>query len=160
MPVDLVLDIGNSRTCGVLFEEGDFTKSKMLELRNLSKPWISYENKSFDMRIAFRKADFGNDIVLDEDIFQWKSFIRIGEEARQLVYQSLEEEGVSEKTTNYSSPKRYLWDHKEYEGQWENLITNEDPFNVLLSNEISVPVCPKCSAKTEHLMPKRIILNQ
>lgn len=110
MPVDLVLDIGNSRTCGVLFEEGDFTKSKMLELRNLSKPWISYENKSFDMRIAFRKADFGNDIVLDEDIFQWKSFIRIGEEARQLVYQSLEEEGVSEKTTNYSSPKRYLWD--------------------------------------------------
>lgn len=72
MPVDLVLDIGNSRTCGVLFEEGDFTKSKMLELRNLSKPWISYENKSFDMRIAFRKADFGNDIVLDEDIFQWK----------------------------------------------------------------------------------------
>lgn len=147
LPVDLVLDIGNSRTCGVLFEEGDFTKGKMLELRNLSKPWISYENKSFDMRIAFRKADFGNDIVLDEDIFQWKSFIRIGEEARQLVYQSLEEEGVSEKTTNYSSPKRYLWDHKEYEGQWENLITNEDPFNVLLSNEISVPVLSKMFGK-------------
>lgn len=147
LPVDLVLDIGNSRTCGVLFEEGDFTKGKMLELRNLSKPWISYENKSFDMRIAFRKADFGNDIVLDEDLFQWKSFIRIGEEARQLVYQSLEEEGVSEKTTNYSSPKRYLWDHKEYDGQWENLITNEDPFNVLLSNEISVPVLSKMFGK-------------
>lgn len=154
LPVDLVLDIGNSRTCGVLFEEGDFTKSKMLELRNLSKPWISYENKSFDMRIAFRKADFGNDIVLDEDIFQWKSFIRIGEEARQLVYQSLEEEGVSEKTTNYSSPKRYLWDHKEYEGQWENLITNEDPFNVLLSNEISVPVLSKMFGKDGTFNPE------
>ena len=68
-----------------------------------------------------------------------EKFVRIGEEARRLVYRSLEEEGLAEKTTNYSSPKRYLWDTNEYEGQWENLITTEDPFNVLLSNEISVP---------------------
>lgn len=137
--VDLVLDIGNSRTCGILFEEGDFTKGKMLELRDLSSPWISYENKTYDMRVVFRKADFGNDIILDEEMFRWKSFVRIGEEARRLVYRSMEEEGLSEKTTNYSSPKRYLWDTKKYEGEWENLITTDDPFNVLLSNEISVP---------------------
>lgn len=141
--VDLVLDIGNSRTCGILFEEGEFTKGKMLELRDLSNPWTYYENKTFDMRVVFRKADFGNDIVLDEEMFQWKSFVRIGEEARRLIYRSLEEEGLSEKTTNYSSPKRYLWDTKEYEGQWENLITTEDPYNVLLSNEISVPTLSK-----------------
>lgn len=141
--VDLVLDIGNSRTCGVLFEEGDFTRSKMLELRDLSMPWITYENRSFDMRIVFRKADFGNDIVLDEDMFQWQSFVRIGEEARRLIYRSLEEEGLAEKTTNYSSPKRYLWDVKPYEGQWENLVTTEDPFNVLLSNDIYVPTLSK-----------------
>lgn len=137
--VDLVLDIGNSRTCGILFEEGDFARGKMLELRDLSLPWISYENKTYDMRVVFRKADFGNDIILDEEMFQWKSFVRIGEEAQRLVYRSLEEEGLSEKTTNYSSPKRYLWDKKKYEGEWENLITTDDPFNVLLSNEISVP---------------------
>jgi len=137
--VDLVLDIGNSRTCGILFEDGKFTNGKMLELRDLSNPWLYYENKTFDMRVVFRKADFGNDIVLDEDMFQWRSFVRIGEEARRLVYRSLEEEGLSEKTTNYSSPKRYLWDTKEYDGQWENLVTTDDPFNVLLSNEISVP---------------------
>lgn len=141
--VDLVLDIGNSRTCGILFEEGEFTKGKMLELRDLSSPWIFYENKTFDMRVVFRKADFGNDIVLDEEMFQWKSFVRVGEEARKLVYRSLEEEGLSEKTTNYSSPKRYLWDTKRYEGQWENLVTTDDPFNVLLSNEISVPTLSK-----------------
>lgn len=141
--VDLVLDIGNSRTCGVLFEEGDFRRGKMLELRDLSSPWEYYENKTFDMRVVFRKADFGNDIVLDEEMFQWKSFVRIGEEARKLVYRSLEEEGLSEKTTNYSSPKRYLWDTKRYEGQWENLVTTEDPFNVLLSNEISIPTLSK-----------------
>ena len=139
VPVDLVLDIGNSRTCGILFERGEFTKGKMLELRNLSKPWILYENKTFDMRIVFRKADFGNDIVLDEDLFQWKSFVRIGEEARDLIYRSIEDEGLAEKNTNYSSPKRYLWDTKPVKAQWENLTTTDDPFNVLLSNAISVP---------------------
>lgn len=138
--VDLVLDIGNSRTCGILFEEGVFTKGKMLELQDLSCPWIYYENKTFDMRVAFRKADFGNDIILDEEMFQWRSFVRIGEEARRLVYRSLEEEGLSEKTTNYSSPKRYLWDKKKYDGQWENIITTDDPFNVSESNDISVPI--------------------
>lgn len=141
--VDLVLDIGNSRTCGILFENGDFTRGQMLELRDLSNPWIYYENKTYDMRVVFRKADFGNDIVLGEEgenMFSWKSFVRIGEEAKRLVYRSLEEEGMAEKTTNYSSPKRYLWDEKPYSGQWENLITTDDPFNVALSNDISVPV--------------------
>ncbi|MDD7319100.1 MAG: virulence factor SrfB [Prevotellaceae bacterium] len=138
--VDLVLDIGNSRTCGVLFEEGEFTRGKMLELRDLSEPWKTYENKTFDMRIVFRKTDFGNDIVLeDEEMFRWKSFVRVGEEARRLVYKSIEDEGISEKTTNYSSPKRYLWDTKKYDGQWENLISSDDPFNILLSNDISIP---------------------
>lgn len=141
IPVDLVLDIGNSRTCGVLFEEGDFTKSQMLQLRDLtSSPWFCPENKTYDMRLVFRKADFGNDIVLDEEMFQWYSFVRIGEEARKLVYRSLEEEGLAEKTTNYSSPKRYLWDTKKFDGQWENMVTTDDPFNVSLTNEISVPV--------------------
>lgn len=135
--VDLVLDIGNSRTCGILFEEGEFTKGNMLEMRDLTCPWICYENRTFDMRVVFRKADFGNDIVLDEDLFQWKSMVRIGEEARRLLYRSLEEEGLSEKTTHHSSPKRYLWDHKPWPGQWENLITTDDPFNVLLSSDIS-----------------------
>lgn len=141
--VDLVLDIGNSRTCGILFEEGQFTEGKMLELRDLSKPWISYENKTFDMRVVFRKADFGNDIVLDEEMFQWQSFVRIGAEAQRLVYRSLEDEGLADKTTNYSSPKRYLWDMKKYEGQWENLITTDDPYGVRLAPVVSVPVLSK-----------------
>ncbi|MGN1237056.1 MAG: virulence factor SrfB, partial [Bacteroidaceae bacterium] len=137
--VDLVLDIGNSRTCGVLFEEGDFRRGKMLELTDLSMPWINYENKTYDMRVVFRKADFGNDIVLDEQMFQWHSFVRIGEEARRLIYRSMEECGIAEKTTNYSSPKRYLWDLKEYESQWENLITTDDSYNLSLNPEISIP---------------------
>lgn len=138
IPVDLVLDIGNSRTCGILFEQGEFTKGKMLSLLDLTKPWIEYENKTFDMRVVFRKSDFGNDIVLDESMFAWKSFVRVGEEARHLMYRSLEEEGISEKNTNYSSPKRYLWDKKPYEGQWENLVTTYDAYNVKLARKIYV----------------------
>ena len=135
--VDLVLDIGNSRTCGVLFEEGDFTRAMMLEMRDLSDPSRTYE-KSFDMRLAFRKADFGNDITLEDPVFQWPSLVRIGDEAKHLVYRSLEEDGLSERTTNYSSPKRYLWDGKEFEGQWEFLTTVDDPSNVKLSDNIYV----------------------
>ena len=137
MDVDLVLDIGNSRTCGVLFEEGDFTKAIMLEIRDMGDPSKTYE-KSFDMRLAFRKADFGNDIVLDEDVFQWRSLVRIGDEAKRLVYRSLEEDGLSERTTNYSSPKRYLWDMKPFDGKWEFLTTVDDPFNIRLSDNIYV----------------------
>ncbi|MBQ9356849.1 MAG: virulence factor SrfB [Prevotella sp.] len=135
--VDLVLDIGNSRTCGVLYEEGDFTKAMMLELRDMSDPSKTYE-KSFDMRLAFRKADFGNDIVLDDDEFEWHSLVRVGDEAKRLVYRSLEEDGLSERTTNYSSPKRYLWDLKPFDGQWEFLNTIDDPYNVRLSDNIYI----------------------
>lgn len=153
--VDLVLDIGNSRTCGILFEEGEFTRGKMLELRDLSHPETVYENRTFDMRVVFRKADFGNDIVLREEMFQWCSFVRIGEEARRLVYRSLEEEGISEKTTHYSSPKRYLWDTRPYEGQWENLVTQDDVCNVRLSSYVSVPGLSKYFEKDGTYNPRR-----
>ncbi|MBR1652548.1 MAG: virulence factor SrfB [Alloprevotella sp.] len=139
VPVDLVLDIGNSRTCGVLFERGDFTRAMMLELRDMSQPWRTYR-KSFDMRCVFRKADFGNDIVMEEGhFFDWRSLVRIGDEARNLVYRSLEEDGMSQRTTNYSSPKRYLWDTKPFNGRWEFLTTVDDPFNVRQDGQIYIP---------------------
>lgn len=129
LPVDMVLDIGNSRTCGVLFEDGDFTKSVMLELRDLSKPWKTY-NEAFDMHLVFRRADFGGDLILEDDPFNWKSIVRVGPEARDLVYRSIEDPGLSERATNYSSPKRYLWDFDPSQHRWEYLITEDDPFNV------------------------------
>lgn len=137
IPVDLVLDMGNSRTCGVLFEDGDFTRAMMLSLRDMSRPHITYE-KPFDMRFAFRKADFGNDIALDEEMFNYRSFVRVGDEAKRLVYRSLDEEGLSARTTNYSSPKRYLWDEKPYDGKWEFLITQDDPFHIKFSKNIYI----------------------
>jgi len=139
IPVDMVLDIGNSRTCGVLFENGKFTSGKVLELRDLTYPWVTYAS-SFDMRVVFRNADFGKDIITeDESLFAWKSLLRVGKEAQHLIYSSLEQTGLSQKTTNYSSPKRYLWDNKQFSGKWEYLISKDDPLNVQVSDSIFVP---------------------
>lgn len=137
VPVDLVLDIGNSRTCGVLFENSDFTKGQMLRLRDLTYPDRVYD-KSFDMRFVFRQADFGNDIVLPEDIFKWHSFVRVGDEAKHLVYRSLEQDGLAALATNYSSPKRYLWDLKPFDGHWENLVKEDDSFTVQQAKNIYI----------------------
>lgn len=142
--VDLALDIGNSRTCGILFEEGRFENAKMLELRNLSKPWETYEDRTFDMRVAFRKADFGNDIALDEPMFQWRSFVRVGEEARWLVYRATEDANVAKLATNHSSPKRYLWDEQPFEGEWENLRMQDDAFNQAQTGDIYIEGLSEC----------------
>ena len=128
--VDLVLDIGNSRTCGVVFENGSFEMGRMLEIRDLTKPWVTYDT-SFDMRIALRKADFGSEIQFgDDNLFNWHSILRVGEEAKHLMYTSRDNDGLQELTTNYSSPKRYLWDKQEFSGKWDFLITEDDPISV------------------------------
>lgn len=139
IPVDLVLDIGNSRTCGLLFENGDFTKVTNLCLRDLTDPWLTYEHP-FDMRLVFRQADFANDIVIeDEDMFRYPSVVRVGDEAKKLVYRSVESEGLWASTTNYSSPKRYLWDNRLFKQKWEFLTTEKDPLYIRESENIYVP---------------------
>ena len=122
-PVDLVLDIGNSRTCGVLFEDADFTKVDMLQLQDLSEPWKVYR-KPFDMRLAFHHCKFGE--MDHSDQFIWQSFLRVGDEATKLIYKSRPDNGVAQKTTNYSSPKRYLWDNRQFDGQWDFLTTADE----------------------------------
>lgn len=139
IPVDMVLDIGNSRTCGLLFENGDFTKAAMLSLRDMSNPSVVYDHP-FDMRLVFRQADFANDIVIeDEDMFRYISPVRVGDEARRLVYRSAETDGLWESTTNYSSPKRYLWDEKLFKQKWEFLTTESDPLYIRTSENVYVP---------------------
>ncbi len=137
IPVDMSVDIGNSRTCAVLFERGDFTKARMLRLRDLSEPWRAYEN-AFDMRIVFRRADFGGDLTQAKDLFQWPSLVRVGEEAKHLIYRSQEGNGESERTTNYSSPKRYLWDDQKYKKRWELMVVNNDPTNLKVNPQIFI----------------------
>lgn len=139
IPVDLVLDIGNSRTCGLLFENSDFTKATMLTLRDMSDPSLSYD-KPFDMRLVFRQADFGNDMVIEgEDLFRYPSMVRVGDEAKKLVYKSVQTAGLWASTTNYSSPKRYLWDNRLFKDRWEFLTIDSDPLYIREAGNIYVP---------------------
>lgn len=128
--VDLVLDIGNSDTCGILFESPaenryfDFTAVKKLQLRDLSQPEYDY-NEAFSMRLAFKEAKFGDVFIPDHKNFRWPSLLRVGEEAARLVGENhLGDKGV-ETVSTHSSPKRYLWDLAKTENPWE-YITEED----------------------------------
>ncbi len=112
--VDLILDIGNSRSCGVLYEEvrdgstEDFTKIAELSIRDLNAPETVY-TEPFPSRIEFQVANFDFDGHSARsgrpDAFIWPSFGRTGNEATIL---SGNREG-GEGRTGLNSPKRYLW---------------------------------------------------
>ena len=122
--VDLVVDIGNSRTCAVLFDNSDFTKSSPLELQDFTTPVSNGElNKyrdSFDMRLAFREANFGGKFGLENSSqFVYPSMIRLGKEANRLIHKATNMNTGAEKTSTFSSPKRFLWDEKPQKQEWE-----------------------------------------
>jgi hypothetical protein len=129
--VDLVTDVGNTNTSAILFEnhKGNtsfkFDKVKSLVLNDLTSHEYSYSN-DFSTRLAFSRADFGEMYTGDKK-FQWPSILRLGNEAQRLINESeLINPFGSETVTNYSSPKRYLWDHNLSERQWEYIRTKEN----------------------------------
>ena len=121
--VDLVLDIGNSRTTGILVETlpqrvTNLNDSYLLELRDLSEPENVYA-EPFETRVEFVDAQFGNDALSRRSgrqtpAFAWPSAVRIGPEAARLATQAVCAEG----TTGMSSPKRYLWDERPWLQSW------------------------------------------
>jgi len=120
--VDLVLDIGNARTCGILIEEHpdqglSMADSYELVLRDLSRPEYS-TNKPFDSRVEFSRASFGRDTVARRSgrtgSFVWPSPVRVGPEAVRLAGARVGNEGIS----GLSSPKRYLWDERRSTQGW------------------------------------------
>ena len=123
--VDMVLDIGNSQTCGLLFESPanhstfQFTSVKKLKFNDLSNPEKEYSDP-FSMRLAFAEAKFGEIYIPEHKNFNWPSLLRLGEEAAVLInkYNLDIDKGV-ETATNHSSPKRYLWDNRKSDVQWE-----------------------------------------
>lgn len=121
--VDLVVDVGNSRTCGILIESfaGDarvnLHNSYPLEIRDLTRPEFSY-NGLVESRVEFAEANFGKDHIARRSgrrsAFVWPSFVRVGAEAITMVRR---EEGT-ETTSGLSSPKRYLWDIDPVAQDW------------------------------------------
>ena len=150
--VDLVLDLGNARTCGILIEEHpgqgmNLSDSYPLALRDLSRPECLHD-KPFDSRVEFSRASFGRDAVSRRSgrasAFAWPSPVRVGPEAVRLAGARLGNEG----TTGLSSPKRYLWDTRpstqgwRYNGRSVDGVTTDPPvsgaFMALVSEDGAV----------------------
>ncbi|NKC14654.1 MAG: hypothetical protein GKR94_21455 [Gammaproteobacteria bacterium] len=119
---DLILDVGNSRTCGLLIESdpdsgADIAKAVKLKIRDLSQPHRVYE-EPFESRVEFALAEFGkNDLsVLSGrgNAFEWPTIARVGFEAARLAGERVGNEG----TSGMSSPKRYLWSTEPPAQQW------------------------------------------
>ncbi|KAB1157962.1 virulence factor SrfB [Flavobacterium luteum] len=122
--VDLVVDIGNSRTCAVLFDEGDFKKASPLELQDFTELILDGKlnkyRESFDMRLAFREADFGGKFgLVNSRQFVYPSMIRLGKEANKLIHKATNMNTGAEKISTFSSPKRFLWDTIPQKQEWE-----------------------------------------
>ncbi|WP_114377907.1 virulence factor SrfB [Elioraea thermophila] len=120
--VDLVLDLGNSRTCGILVEDHpdrplDFTNGALLTLRELSAPERTW-SIPFESRVEFHRASFGRDALSNTSgrmlAFHWGSPVRVGPEAVRLAALRRGDEGA----TGLSSPKRYLWDERPTAVPW------------------------------------------
>ena len=141
--VDLVVDMGNSKTTALLVEEGDFTRTRMLHLQNFTHPEL-VSTDSFDMNIAFQKADFGEMGLENSKQFVFPSFLRLGDEAKFLMYNANNGMQTKERLSICSSPKRYLWDKRKRKNEWEYVSLNsgsqtgEDPIWIEgISNQIN-----------------------
>ncbi|TDX33622.1 virulence factor SrfB [Rhodovulum visakhapatnamense] len=132
--VDLVLDVGNSRTCGILIERFpgesrvDLVRSFPLEIRDLSRPELYYSGL-FESRVEFAELKFGDDRFASRsgrrNAFMWPGFVRVGPEALRLIQR---EEGT-ETMSGLSSPKRYLWDDEARQQDWR-FHNHFDPNNL------------------------------
>ena len=111
IPVDMILDVGNSRTCGILIEDHVQDKDSLnrryeLEIRDLTQPEHIY-NEPFESRVEFAQTFFGKEHFSLQsgrrDTFRWPSIVRVGKEASRLASRREGNEGA----TGLSSPKRY-----------------------------------------------------
>ena len=152
--VDLVLDIGNARTTGMLVEtrvqkSTDLNDSYLLQLRDMDKPEFIYTDP-FETRVEFSVTNFGNEAYSrrsgrKSQPFNFVSAVRTGLEATRLASLSASAEG----TTGMSSPKRYLWDERNWEATWRynakgtgerELMVTTGPLAALI-NDSGTPLC-------------------
>ncbi|MFC1743298.1 virulence factor SrfB, partial [Candidatus Riflebacteria bacterium] len=105
--VHLILDLGNSRACGIIAENEkgkpiQLDECKKLEIRDLSNPALTY-TEPFDTSFKFYPSPFSSaENPLSGANFRWPSILRLGSEAAKM-------ESSLVGRTGLSSPKRYLW---------------------------------------------------
>jgi hypothetical protein len=139
--VDLVLDVGNSRTCGLIIQNFandssvDLNRSLVLELRDLAEPILTYR-EPFESHVELVHAEFGPEDLAKKSgrsrAFFWPSLVRLGPEAARYRAES---EGT-EAMTDMSSPKRYLWDVNPVSQTWRFRNSGNSDFQPLVERSI------------------------
>lgn len=140
--VDMVVDIGNSRTTALLIEDNsNFNQVRQLELTDYTD-LIKETNEGvivnkytdpFDMRLAFRKVNFGDFGMKDSKQFVYPSLVRLGTEANKLIHTATNGTDEMESLSTYSSPKRYLWDSHPSKQEWKYLVLEGEKDNHILN---------------------------
>lgn len=113
-----------------------------MELQDFTTPISNGElNKyrdPFDMRLAFREADFGGKLGLESSSqFVFPSMIRLGKEANRLIHKATNMNTGAERTSTFSSPKRFLWDDKPQKQEWEFVQLENEPSRTIYIQGIS-----------------------
>lgn len=140
--IDMIVDIGNSRTTALLIEDNtSFNQVPKLQLTDYTNilaedesgcPIIRRHSEPFDMRLAFRKVSFGDFGIDNSRQFVFPSFIRLGQEANELIHLATIRQDAMETLSTYSSPKRYLWDFKPNKEEWRFLTFDGEPNDSIL----------------------------
>lgn len=139
--VDMFIDIGNSKTTVILVEDHqNFNQVRQLSLQDYTtliepgeKPVLKRYTGPFDMRLVFRRVDFGSiSADLNSRQFVFPSLVRLGEEANYLIHKTSSSSLGDAQLSTYSSPKRYLWDNKAAEKEWEFLVLEGEKDNHIL----------------------------
>lgn len=166
--VDLILDIGNSRSTGILVETQaqaatSLNNSYLLQLRDMDEPDKVYV-EPFETRVEFSEIQFGNDALSMRSgrrtpAFAWPSPVRIGPEAARLATLSRCAKG----TTGMSSPKRYLWDERDWKPTWRYNTKGENAPYVTrgpLVQQINSSGTPLCCMDDKLFTRNRLLRNQ
>lgn len=142
IPVDLVLDVGNSHTCGIITEDhgelnDGLAQSTALHIRHLATPQ-HISPSLFPSRITFHHATFGSQAYSSEsgrdDAFIWPSIVRTGDEAQNMALHYCAGGGES----SVHSPRRYLWDNSPSSAPWR--LYSEDAAGTEPQNAIVFPL--------------------
>lgn len=133
--IDMIIDIGNSKTTALLIEDNvNFNQVRPLKLVDYTRlttnlgddSWPLSSSEPFDMRLVFRRIDFGRFGTKDSMQFVYPSLVRLGDEAQRLLHLANEVASSSYDLSTSSSPKRYLWDAKPSVEEWRFLSLSGD----------------------------------
>ncbi len=129
-PVDMVVSVGNDTTAALLVENDDFGSVCPLRLVNFTNPTASTDDSvslrkssdAFGMRLAFKQAYFGACGPNKSRQFVYPSFVRLGDEALELINASTACEANAQTKFQCSSPKNFLWDSAPSSEPWSNVV--------------------------------------